>query len=237
MPNTFLGFVLILLTLAPGLAYFFVRSRRHPQRVLSNLQETGAVLLTSVVCILLALGTFGILRIVLPDRTPDLGQLIRDPTGYWRDSYLSLTWWSIVIILWACVVGATAGAFRRPSWLARKPGLIVHESAWHRMLLSVAESQIYARCHLRDGSIIAGYLGSASPQYEESPDRDLVLVPPLREGPSDTLVPGNLSAVILSARDILRIDVAYLPPDTAEEERTVLEQDSHTVDIAGWDEA
>jgi hypothetical protein len=238
VPTTFVGLALIVLALAPGLAFFVVRGRHRPERELTPLQELGGVILASVVCISGAIGLFAAFRSVLPGHTPDIGQLIRRPAAYWREEYAYLAIWATSLLLLSCALGGGLGALAgRSMWPFAARGPIVPSSAWFRMFHEPTDVQVYVRCWMEDGSAVSGYLGSASPQAEETQDRDLVLVGPIRSQRDRGAEPRpepSLSAVILSAHRIAKIEVAYLDPGTAEAERAAEEVSSESVEIPGW---
>jgi hypothetical protein len=164
--------------------------------------------------------------------------LVRRPAAYWREEYGYLAIWATSLLLLSCALGGGLGALAgRSMWPFAARGPIVPSSAWLRMFQEPTDVQVYVRCWLEDGSAVSGYVGSASPQAEETQDRDLVLVGPIRsqrDGAAEPRSESNVSAVILSAHRIARIEVAYLDPGTAEAERAAEEAGGEPVEIPGW---
>jgi hypothetical protein len=72
---------------------------------------------------------------------------------------------------------------------------------------------VHVGCALADGSFVSGYLVSHSRLVDDSPDRDLVLGPPItfRPAESDVAVQREgVGAVVVSARQIAVLFVSYV---------------------------
>lgn len=91
-------------------------------------------------------------------------------------------------------------------------GPIRFESAWYKMFHGHEDELVYCSCTLEDGSWVGGYLKSFSTEVEETADRDLVITPPILYRPvgSNEEVQWPTSAVIVSARRIMLLDVQYV---------------------------
>ena len=91
---------------------------------------------------------------------------------------------------------------------------IEHVSGWYHAFETSApkDTVIYVGCELLDGSYTAGRLAWFNTEPEDAPDRDLILAPPFTaldtEG-GELKLPEE-GRVILSAREIRRMDVTYL---------------------------
>lgn len=238
MPTNLVGLLLFVVLLAPGFLHVLRREAEHPQRPISAFRETVAVALVSVVCDLAALGLMIPLRALAPDRTPDVGALIRDPDNYGRGHYALLMGWGLSLLAAACLLAialanreftnrAGHGIRRIPGlrWLAPQPARRVHpKSAWRRLFEDHNHlgSRIHLGCELDDGSHLAGWLYSYNPDEPETGDRDLVLTPPLTMvavGATEAQPLEGVGAVIVSARRIVSLHVAYVDSPSPVEPR------------------
>src|SRR3954447_18347043 len=111
MPTTAAGLILFVILLAPGLGYSAYRAVNGPVPKPSALRELGGIALRSAICDVFALGTFGVVRIVLPSHTPDVGRLARDPASYLRADLAYLFWWAVAVLVLACGVAIGAARF------------------------------------------------------------------------------------------------------------------------------
>src|SRR5215211_2386649 len=98
MPATFVGLVLFVVFLTPGLAFLIVQESRRPRREQSTVRETAILLLSGVVFDLLALGLFAIIHLIAPSITPDVGRLVRD-RAYLLSEYDAVLLWTIGLLL------------------------------------------------------------------------------------------------------------------------------------------
>jgi hypothetical protein len=215
VPTSLVGLLLFVALLAPGVCYFLVRERRRPQRELSALRETASVVLIGLACDLIISVVFAIVRALFPRVTPHVSGLIFDFTEYAEPRLAFLLWWALGLLLAACILGLILGRFDelRIGSLSLRLGPILFESAWYRRFHGFPDETIYCGCALDDGSWIGGYLLEFSTEVKETADRDLVLTAPLRlqEPESHEVVDlENVSAVVVSARRLIRLDVAYL---------------------------
>lgn len=224
MPTTVTGLVLLVVLLLPGLTFVIIRERRGSERRPTPFRETGAVVFCSVLTELAALVLFALARGLMPGLTPDVGQLVREGLGYARDHYAQLGWWAVGLLLFACALAAAAAALT-----AGKPHASAM-SAWWIMFDSwfPGENPLVG-CILEDGSYIEGRQASFNVSSEDSPDRDLVLVEPLKyrpPGETEThAVPWG--AACISARRIVTMFVSYPPaPERATRAAAVATQGS-----------
>lgn len=214
MPDSLLGIISFLLLLAPGLTYAVVRERRFPNTAVSVFRETAAVGLTSGIANAAVLVAFGVLRVLFPRATPDVGRLVREGFSYAREEYALLTWWGLGLLVGACVVAGVVAA-RSPS-LARTFGFEValYSSWWVAMREHRPDGHtVIVGCELEDNSYVSGELFSLSTGVEETGDRDLVLTPPIMyraKGDSDE-EELEVSTVIVSARRAKFLTVTYVP--------------------------
>jgi hypothetical protein len=70
--STFLGLLLFVVLLAPGLCFFLAWESRRPGRASSPLRESGLVVLTSLSVAIVVAALFSVGRIALPRHTPDV---------------------------------------------------------------------------------------------------------------------------------------------------------------------
>ncbi|HEU5268924.1 MAG TPA: DUF6338 family protein [Jatrophihabitans sp.] len=226
MPTTAVGLILFVVLLAPGLSYSAYRAVHGPVRKPSALRELGAIALRSAVSDVFALGVFGLVRIVLPSHTPDVGRLARNPASYLRADLAYLFWWAVAVLMLAC--GAAIGAARlpgRPSvrrlagrapfrWLPSRQG-ISPDPAWWFLFNQYPDKQAYAGAVLDDGSYLGGWLLTFSLDSDETADREITLTGPIayRSPTAAKAVDLGVGAVAVSARRIQYLTVSYLEPE------------------------
>jgi len=112
--------LLFVALLAPGFVYLERRESRHAAIRYTALRETSLVVVTSLATLAVSLSLFGVLRLVLPDRTPDVGRYIRDGSAHAQDHYLEAVVWSAGILGFACVLAWLHAV--PPERLAQIPG-------------------------------------------------------------------------------------------------------------------
>lgn len=213
MPTTVTGLVLLIVLLLPGLTFVIIRERRGSERRPTPFRETGAVVFCSVLTELATLVLFALARGLMPGLTPDVGRLVREGLDYARVHYAQLGWWAVGLLLFACVLAATAAVLT-----ADKPHASAM-SAWWVMFHSwfPGENPLVG-CILEDGSYIEGRQASFNVSSEDSPDRDLVLVEPLKYRPPGATEAHTVpwGAACVSARRIVTMFVSYPPvPDVS----------------------
>ncbi|MDO0934531.1 DUF6338 family protein [Streptomyces sp. DG2A-72] len=206
MPTTITGLVLLVILLLPGLTFVIVQERRGSEHRLTPFRETGVVVFGSVIAEMFTLGIFGVARALMPGLTPDVGRIVREGTEYARNHYVEICWWAVGLLLFSCLVAAIAALLTRNN---PHPSAA---SAWWIMFDSwfPGENPVVG-CVLEDGSYVEGRQASFNVSSDDSPDRDLVLVEPLkyRAPGAAEATPFPWGAVCISARQIVTMFVSY----------------------------
>jgi hypothetical protein len=140
----------------------------------------------SVTSEVVVLAGFAVLRWRLPSLTPDVGALIQHGSTYAADYYLSLAAWGLGMLTIA-VLGAylaTMPGVRKRLPLPEAARDYPHEStvsAWWLLFEKWRyEREVEVCCILTDGSAVRGKFGSFNASADDSPDRELILLAPLR---------------------------------------------------------
>ncbi|MFJ5308115.1 DUF6338 family protein [Streptomyces sp. NPDC088350] len=206
MPTTITGLVLLVVLLLPGLTFVIVRDRRGSEQRTTPFRETGIVVFGSVIAEIITLGIFGVARALMPGLTPDVGRLVREGTAYARNHYVEISWWAAGFLLVSCLIAACA---------AQLTGKSPHPSAasaWWIMFDSwfPGENPVVG-CVLEDGSYVEGRQASFNVSSDDSPDRDLILVEPLKYRAPGAAEATSLpwGAACISARQIVTMFVSY----------------------------
>ncbi|WP_175412743.1 DUF6338 family protein [Streptomyces sp. TRM64462] len=211
MPTTPIGLLLLVVLLLPGLTYVVVRERMSSERRMSPFRETGTVVFCSVLTELVVLGVFAGVRACWPGMTPDVGRLIREGTTYTERHYASLTLWTVGMLLTASTLAGLA------AWRYGKEPHPSATSAWWQMFKQwkyPIAVEINVACLLDDGSLVEGCPGAFNTSAEDSPDRDIILVEPIRyrpPGATGEAQPYPAGAVCISARRIVAMFVTHSP--------------------------
>lgn len=222
MPTTLLGLLLFLVLLLPGFAYTLRRERHVSSRSVSVFRESVSVAFVSVVADAAILAAFAVLRGVAPSATPDVGALVRDPSGYGRTHYAELIGWGAGLLLIATVL-ATVAAGPSPRRISRRIPLLrdritgreheAHMSAWTLLFTEHAGARIHLGCVLSDGSYISGKLLSYSRASEDVEDREITLSGPIRyraPGETELTTIPDVGAAAVSARELVLLTVSYV---------------------------
>jgi hypothetical protein len=93
-----------------------------------------------------------------------------------------------------------------------RPRPITSTSAWWELFESAGDDSVRLGCELTDGSYLEGDLVSYSTDVEESPNRELVLGPPIQyraKGEADVVNLG-VSAIVVSAGRLKMLTVQFL---------------------------
>ncbi|MFB8777930.1 DUF6338 family protein [Streptomyces broussonetiae] len=206
MPTDGRGLLLLIVLLLPGLTYVALRDRRSSERRPTAFRESGAVVFCSLVTEFVTLVLFAVLRWLLPGLTPDVGRLVREGGEYARQHYVSLGWWGVGLLAFACGLAAAASvraaAHAHPSQM----------SAWWVLFDGWYPGEtVTVGCLLEDGAYLEGRLASFNVSAEDAPDRDLVLMQPLKyRAPGETEAhPLPWSAGCVSASRIVTLFVSY----------------------------
>lgn len=219
MPTTLTGLLLFLALLLPGFVYTAIVRRNRPEYRPSALHEIAAVALASVLSELVVLGGFAVVNAVRPSWTPDVRAFIAQPSAYVAEHYLTVFSWAAGLLFAAGLLAAGAAAAVQK--------LPVHRSlvsSWWTLFKDWYPDTIRTvQCELDNGSYVEGVLADWNSQAEDSPDRDLILVGPIRYRPAGSVdyQPHPASAVCVAARNIRAMFVTYsddITPVSAEAE-------------------
>jgi hypothetical protein len=233
MPTNLLSLVLFIVLLAPGLVSITWRSFR-PMRQPTVLGELAGLVFRSLICDISALAVFVVIRAVRPEWTPDGGALIRTPSAYLREHYALTAWWSVGLLVLACLfayLGAQIWAkLPTDSKIIEKliPGEVeaYQPGWWYLFKLFCPGTDRYVGCILDDDTYLYGKLYSFNPNPNEIEDRELILLGPItvRNPGEDTeyILGGSgedegVGAVSISARRIQYLSVSYLERPAANE--------------------
>ena len=222
MPNTLAGLSISVVVLIPGYVHYAIRRNLAPAKHLSGAMESMSLIVVAVVADALTLAFIAAILQLPPIRghAPDLAHLLRDPSGYIlldNSRLLYVLGWTTTFVLLASAVSVAfayrIGPLRRVS--QRFVPALGQYTAWHHVFETyVPEDYDHTCliCDLVDGGWAAGDLAWYSIEPRTTPDRDLVLAPPLQVSRPDRpdvemLEEGRL---VLSARDIRQIHVSYV---------------------------
>jgi Family of unknown function (DUF6338) len=185
-----------------------------------------------VVTISAAIALFGVVRWLLPDATPDVGRLVREGSAYAEPHYLTVSLWSASVLAsasllawWAAIppILAVRVGGRLPkvgpqasTWLRarRGSGRVSQASGWTMALDAVPDTTQWLTVHLVEGGALRGVRASHSTQIEETPDRDLVLGPPLStERDGQWIALPDEGTLVVSAARIRYFTIRYARPE------------------------
>lgn len=251
MPSTLAGLIIFVSLLTPGFIYLVRLESRLPAKNYSTLRETATVVTVSIVTNAIVVGAFGLVRTITPNFTPNVGEIVRTPGSYAKESYVGLALWGIGLLCISAVLAATAAVpphwikpwiEKLPDRLTRKMQPFVNqrdlspiraESSWGRNFrpdLSAWESEhngsknrVPVGVRTVDGSYLYGPLLSFNPQLDENKERDLSIGSPvlIRTASSEKLELMDAAVLVVSAAEIKTISVHYLPDDAIESYATV----------------
>ena len=221
MPGSLTGLLITVAVLTPGYVHYAIRRRLVPIRRLSVTMEGAGLFVVAAVANTLMFAIFGIVGSIPPLRghTPDIADLMSDPSGYAlldnsRLAYVTV-WVGILIFGASGISAAFAYRFGPLDHLSRRfAPVIARVSGWYQVFRidPPEDSIIHVGCELQDGSYAAGRLVWFTTEPEDSPDRELILAPPFTamNAEGGTLEFLEEGRVILSVREIRRMDVTYL---------------------------
>ncbi len=231
MPTSLVGLLLFIILLAPGFAFVVRRETRFVPRTTSVFRETAAVVLASVTANATALALFGVIRVLAPEWSPDVGRLVDGPGAYFTERYVEVATWGGGVLGLAVLLAAIAAvppqpvitAWRKlpealqPAWLEDLGNPIVYRSAWDRLMQLRMDDyegpvDVWVSCELQDGTYLAGPLYSLNPDVDEDADRELIIKAPVtRRGPvSNELEELDVGAVSVSARYVKYVGWSYV---------------------------
>jgi hypothetical protein len=226
------GVALLLILIAPGLAYVLRREKSVPTGPRTAFREALQVIFVSVAS-LTSIGLLAALvRVFAPDHTPNVRGLIRAPGPFFRDHYVQLVWWSLGLLAAATLLAwlmadprvvrnlQDFSRWHRITWLTGASEADITEvSAWWRIFeeLKPAGTGLTSVGVLKDdGSYIQGSLVSYSSGGLDNDKRELILTAPLVYVTGDGVQrPLEAQMVLIAGRNISRLDVTHLPVEAA----------------------
>ena len=230
MPTTAVGLLIFIVLLAPGLTWVGYRSASRPVTKPTALRELGTIALVSVIWDVLALLLFGIVRVILPTHTPDVGALLRDSHRYLTAHGPYVFWWVAGLLAATCAAALTTARVAHselgstilelgPVKAQQPTGSVTTSPAWWLMFQDQPpdNTRVYVGVNLDDGTYLGGYLLSYSPNSDETADRDLVLsgtIDYVSADGKEKRADLGVGAVIVSAHHIKYLTVSYVatPP-------------------------
>jgi hypothetical protein len=212
VPTTFVGLIVFVSFLTPGFLHIAQRRVLAPQANRSALMEITTVVTVSLATNVLVVGAFGLLRLLVPTHTPDVGRLLAKGSDYWLENLPYVATWVLAILAGSCAIGVVLARWevpRRQITTVFAP-VIVDSSAWCEVFTTEPGSYVHAGLELTDGGYVSGRVAWFSTELEETGDRDIVLGPPLQLRTEVGVEDLKVQRVIVAARNITRIDVAYI---------------------------
>jgi hypothetical protein len=225
------GVALLLILIAPGLAYVLRREKSVPTGPRTAFREALQVIFVSVVSLIIIGLLAALVRVIAPDHTPNVRGLVRDPGPFFRDHYVQLVWWSLGLLIAATLFAWTMADSRvvdklqdfsrwhRITWLTGASEEDITEvSAWWRTFDELKPPGTGLTCVgvlKDDGSYIQGSLVSYSCGGLDNDKRELILTAPLVYVTADGVKrPLVAQMVLIAGRNISRLDVTHLPEAT-----------------------
>jgi hypothetical protein len=191
-------------------------------------RETARLVVIGLTADAVSLATFALFRLWQPTHTPEPRRLLSSPGVYFIQEYGYLLLWGIGLLTLSCFIAIMLAALQGTGPMKRllerkftrwlfNPS-VKTEPAWWQMFKLHPAMACYAGCELKDGSYVAGQLYSFSPESDETPDRELTMSAPITYRPSgsDESSTLDVSAIIVSAREIKLLTVTYLEPAALE---------------------
>lgn len=234
MPTTLTGILIFVVLLAPGFAYLARTETRTPGREYTALRETATIVSASLLANGIVLVVFGLVRWIVPDLTPDVGDLVRDHKSFVAEHYLQGAIWAAVLL---CASSALAFVVAvPPASLAvrlrkqkskvaqglaeyvetKNRGLIAAQSGWGSAFYRHRDRLVHLDIRMKDGTWVAGKLLEFNPQIDETGDRSLQLAGQIKMRTPSSKAPDDydVAVLIVAASEIKTIGVSYLPKPT-----------------------
>ncbi|GAA0478862.1 hypothetical protein Ade02nite_40480 [Paractinoplanes deccanensis] len=227
IPSTPVGVALLLLLIAPGLAYVLRREKVVPTSPRTAFREALQVVFASVASLAVIGLLATLLRTIAPEHTLDVRRLIQAPGPFARGHHVQVAWWSFGVLAAATLLAwvmADPRIIRGLHWLStHKPFTwltgasnsdIAEISGWWRVFddrRPKDTAKVDVGVLKDDGTYIQGTLVSWTAGGLDYDKRELVLKEPLRyqttDGKQHSL---PVDMVVIAGRDIRRLDVKYL---------------------------
>lgn len=256
LPASVASLALFAALLIPGMIYT-VRLERYAARPQpSQLRELVRVILSSILCGVVAIAIYIPCRIGFSGAVPSVQSWAAGGNHYWISHFKAIattcaTYFAVtclVALALAEIQGRAERGGRHLEWVARisksfLPNPIRPRSSWS-VIADLYEAEkdppyVYVGCQMNDGSYVCGPLWTMNHKAEEDRDRDLVISAPilLRAAGSDRVV--GLDTVhysILSASDVSRIDVTHIhdPNDFPQPSPAARVEESAARGKTGW---
>jgi hypothetical protein len=216
-PSTLTGLFFFVVLLLPGFAYLVGKERHGTERHTSPFRETISVVAASVTTEVIVLGLFALVRWILPSRTPDVGALLHGGNAYIAGHYRSLAVWTLCMLALAVAIAYLATVQQIRDLLKWMPaiGAYPHDSTvsgWWLLFEAWKDKRdVQVLCTLEDGFAVQGIFKSFNNSADDSPDRDLILIKPLkvRQAPDLPMTDFNAGMFCVSARRIVSLFVSY----------------------------
>ena len=225
MPTTVGGLIIFAVFLTPGFLNYLQRRRRAPQRTLSPLVELATFFSISIATNFVTLGIFCIVRLITPQHTPNLAQLVVQGSTYIDPRVGYVVLWALIFLTISCILAVVIGIWPGKIGKFVTP-LIVDASAWYYLFENAPEgSSVYLGCDLSDGGYVGGFLDWYNTDIDEVADRDLVLAAPITLKVEGETSISEFERLIISARNIIRMNVTFITESPA--------QSTATPDVSG----
>ncbi len=218
MPTPLVGLTLFIYLLIPGLVYNSQLRKRVPLRATSPLVEAGTLATVSLATNAIALTLFGLYRLVWSSHSPEPRRILGEGLDYTAERLGYVSAWTAALLFVSCGIAFWWGTGPRLTrhLTARFAPTIVDVSGWYQIFEEASDGHlVYVGCDMHDGAYLAGYLDWYSTEVEETADRDLALAAPitLKRGDGEEVL--SVERVLVSARDIVRMFVAYVVPENS----------------------
>src|ERR1039457_4909265 len=127
MPTPLTALALLIVVLGPGFCFVAAPERKYPARQQSSFRDSVDIAAASILRNAIVFGGFALVRIALPNVTPNIGRLFSDSHRYFLGHYRLCIEWALSVFAVACSIGFVSG-----TWI--KPGSgSLDTSAWWEM--------------------------------------------------------------------------------------------------------
>jgi hypothetical protein len=213
VPASWLGILLFVLLVVPGLVFDMLSERRRVGSSESTFREISRVVVASIGFSGATLLVLALIRIFLaPIWLPDPGALAREGSRYATQNYQVLAWTLTAGVLLSTMLAV--GMHYAFKWKHRAPD-IEKVSTWTKVFQHHNKGgwRIYVRVRLDDGAIYAGTLLHYTSDLEND-DRELILGRPglATKSPGGTLtdMPDDWKRIVIHSSAIKTLFVGYI---------------------------